>query len=82
MRKTNTKAIYREIDFIISNNSKTKYKIYPIEVKSSLRYTTASLDRFRDKFKSRIGGRYIIHPKHLSEKDGILCIPPYMAICL
>lgn len=25
-----------EIDFIISNNSKTKYKIYPIEVKSGM----------------------------------------------
>lgn len=71
-----------EIDFIISNNSKTKYKIYPIEVKSGVRYTTTSLERFREKYKSRIGGCYIIHPKNLSEKDGILCIPPYMAICL
>ncbi len=52
------------------------------EVKSSPRYTTASLDRFREKYKSRIGGCYIIHPKNLSEKDGILCIPPYMTICL
>lgn len=40
-----------EIDFIISNNSKTKYKIYPIEVKSGMRYTTESLHRFRGKFK-------------------------------
>ena len=71
-----------EIDFIISNNSKTKYKMYPIEVKSSGRYTTVSLERFREKYSSRIGGCYIIHPKNLSMKENILCIPPYMTICL
>lgn len=71
-----------EIDFIISNNSKTKYKIYPIEVKSSIRYSMASLLRFRDKYKERIGGCYIIHPRNLMIKDDILCIPPYMTICL
>ena len=72
-----------EIDFIISNNSKTKYKIYPIEVKSSARYSAASLLRFREKYESRIGECYIIHPKNLGvNKDGILCLPPYMAMCL
>lgn len=71
-----------EIDFIISNNSKTKYKIYPIEVKSGMRYTTESLHRFREKFKNRIGGSYIVHPRNLIEKDDVLCIPPYMVICL
>ncbi len=71
-----------EIDFIISNNSKTKYKIYPIEVKSGMRYTTESLHRFREKFKNRIGGSYIVHPRNLIEKDDVLCIPPYMVMCL
>ena len=71
-----------EIDFIISNNSKTKYKMYPIEVKSSVRYSIESLLRFREKFKSRIGGCYIIHPRNLLIKEDILCIPPYMTICL
>ncbi len=78
----NTHRNDMEIDFIISNNNKTKYKIYPIEVKSSSRYSTTSLLRFREKYKSRIGGCYIIHPRSLVEKDGILCIPPYMTICL
>ena len=71
-----------EIDFIISNNSKTKYKMYPIEVKSGNRYSTASLLRFREKYKQRIGCCYIIHPRNLTVKDDILCIPPYMTICL
>ena len=71
-----------EIDFIISNNSKTKYKMYPIEVKSGTRYTTDSLLKFREKYKARIGGCYIIHPRNLIINDDILCIPPYMTICL
>lgn len=71
-----------EIDFIISNNSKLKYKMYPIEVKSGKNYTTSSLLRFRDKFRERIGECYIIHPKNFMIKDEILCIPPYMTMCL
>lgn len=68
-----------EIDFLISNNNKLKYKIYPIEVKSSKKYSTVSLNRFKEKYKDRIGVCYIIHPKNLSIKDNVICIPPYMA---
>lgn len=71
-----------EIDFIISNNSKLKYKIYPIEVKSGKQYKTTSLNNFREKYKNRIGESYIIHPKNLIIKDGIICIPPYMTMML
>ena len=71
-----------EIDFLLSNNSKLKYKMYPVEVKSGNRYTTKSLLKFREKYHSRIGESYIIHPKNMSIKDGIICIPPYMTICL
>lgn len=71
-----------EIDFIISNNSKLRYKIYPIEVKSGTNYSVKSLLRFKEKFKNRIGECYIIHPRNLTYKEDILCIPPYMAICL
>ena len=71
-----------ETDFLISNNSKLKYKLFPIEVKSSKNYTTTSLLRFKEKFKQRIGECYIIHPKNLNIKDDVLCIPPYMTICL
>lgn len=71
-----------EIDFLISNNSKMKYKIYPIEVKSGKRYSTRSLEKFREKYKGRIGDCYVIHPRNLLIKDEILCIPAYMTICL
>lgn len=71
-----------EIDFIISNNNKLKYKIYPIEVKSTKKYSITSLERFKEKYSSRIGGCYVIHPKNLSVKDGITYLPAYMAMCL
>jgi len=71
-----------EIDFIISNNSKLKYKMYPIEAKSGKNYTTVSLDRFIEKYRSRIGESYIIHPRNLIIKDNIICIPSYMTFCL
>lgn len=71
-----------EIDFLLSNNSKLKYKMYPVEVKSGTRYTLKSLMRFKEKFGDRIGESYIIHPRNLILKDGVICIPPYMAICL
>ncbi|MBQ9207666.1 MAG: ATP-binding protein [Treponema sp.] len=71
-----------ETDFLISNNSKLKFKVFPIEVKSGRNYTTTSLERFGEKFKERIGSSYIIHPRNLTEKNGVLCIPPYMAMCL
>lgn len=71
-----------EIDFLLSNNSKTKYRVCPIEVKSGARYTTVSLERFREKYKKRIEKCYIIHPKNLSVRNDIVCIPPYMVFCL
>lgn len=71
-----------EIDFIVSNNSKLKFKIFPIEVKSSKKYMTTSLEKFVDKFKDRIGEAYVIHPKNLIVKDNVIGIPPYMTFCL
>lgn len=67
-----------EIDFIISNESKTKFKISPIEVKSSKNYSTTSLGGFTDLFGKRIDRRIIVHPKNYSKVDGIIRIPPYM----
>lgn len=71
-----------EIDFLISNNSKLKYKVYPIEVKSSERYTTKSLTRFAEHFRQRIGGCYVIHPKNLKVEGNTTYIPAYMTFCL
>lgn len=71
-----------EIDFILSNHSKLKYKIFPIEVKSSDKYTIRSLIRFKESFHQRIGESYVIHPKNLNVKDGVIYLPAYMTFCL
>lgn len=71
-----------EVDFLISNNSKLKYKIFPIEVKSSDRYSLKSLQKFDENFRERIGGNYVIHPKNLKIDSHITYVPAYMTFCL
>lgn len=71
-----------EIDFIISNGSKTKPKIFPIEVKSAKKYRTESLSKFIEMYRRRIGKAYIIHTKNLSVNGNIISIPSYMTMCI
>lgn len=70
-----------EIDFLITDPNKPT-KISPLEVKSSKRYKTSSLNKFKTKFKSRIGQSFLLHTKDLVVKDGICYLPIYMAIFL
>ena len=67
-----------EIDFLLSNESKTNFRVFPIEVKSSKNYTTTSLGRFKEVFGKKITTQYIIHPKNLMVDGEIIKIPPYM----
>lgn len=72
-----------EIDFLISNKSKTNFKLFPIEVKFGKKYSTISLERFIEKYRDRVDVAYIIHPKNLMFlNEKILCIPLYMVFCL
>ena len=71
-----------EIDFLLSNDSKTSFRIYPIEVKSSKNYTTISLEGFRTLFYGRIAESYIIHPKSYMHEGNIIKVPPYMYFCM
>lgn len=67
-----------EIDFMITNESKTNLKVYPIEVKSSQNYTTTSYDAFKKKFGKRIADSCIVHPKQFSIDETGMKVPPYM----
>ena len=67
-----------EIDFLLSNESKLNFKIFPVEVKSSKNYTTTSLDAFKNRFNIRIAKYIIIHPKNCSFSDEMDKYPPYM----
>ena len=63
-----------EIDFLISTGN----KICPIEVKSGNYRCHKSLDQFCEKFRSRIGNKYLVHTKDYKRENGINYIPVYM----
>ena len=67
-----------EIDFLIRRNG----EICPVEVKSGKYQRHASLDKFREKFKGRLGRAYILYSKDVMEKDGILHLPLFMSAFL
>ena len=63
-----------EIDFIISRLN----KICPIEVKSSGYRAHASLDRFCEKYSSRVLWKYLAYTKDYQKDKDIICLPMYM----
>lgn len=71
-----------EIDFLIVEpyeNAAMKYRVSPIEVKSSKHYRTVSLDKFKTKFDKKVGTRYVLHPKPLVVENDVVKLPIYMA---
>ena len=74
-----------EIDFLIIRPWKKASgcpRVMPIEVKSGSKYSTVSLDRFREKFSHRTGTACVIHPGQLRSSDELIELPLYMAHCL
>lgn len=68
-----------EVDFLISKPSVTSRKnICPIEVKSSPRYSLASLQKCMTKFEQYITTPIVLHTKDVEQKDGITYLPLYM----
>ena len=72
------RANHMEIDFLI----RKKRKICPIEVKSGVYRVHSSLDKFRTKFKGRIGQPYILYTKDIMIKEDVIHLPIYMAMFL
>ena len=70
-----SRANNMEIDFLIKQGN----KISPIEVKSAAYRRHSSLNKFTDKFDKRLGERYLLYPKDVMEKDGVIHLPLYMA---
>ena len=59
-----------------------KPRISPVEVKSSKRYGTKPLDRFKAKYGKRVGTQYVLHPKPFKVVEDRVYLPLYMAFCL
>lgn len=75
---TNERANNMEIDFLI----RKKRKICPVEVKSGVYRTHSSLDKFKTKFKGKIGQSYILYTKDVLIKEDVIHLPIYMAMFL
>ena len=67
-----------EIDFILQRGK----KIYPVEVKSAGYKTHVSLDRFMEKYRSRVGCGYLIYTKDLRKSDNIVALPAFLTPAL
>ena len=64
-----------EIDFLISRGD----KISPLEIKSSGYKAHKSLDKFCEKYSSRISTPYLLYTKDLRKEGSIVYLPIYMA---
>ncbi len=74
-----------EIDFLIVreyDNAAGKSRVSPLEVKSTNRYGTSSLDKFKKSFGKRVGTEYVLHPKQMKIEGDRVFLPLYMACCL
>jgi predicted AAA+ superfamily ATPase len=74
-----------EIDFLIVAgypNAALRARVCPIEVKSSKRFGTASLNKFKVLYGKQIGTQYVLCPKELTTDGDRVILPLYMAGCL
>lgn len=74
-----------EIDFLIVAgypNAAMRHRVSPVEVKSTTRYGTKSLDKFKERFSSRIGNQFVLHPGQLRHENDRIYLPLYMTALL
>ena len=70
------------VDFLVSkgyDDAAGRMRVSPVEVKSTKRYGTRSLEKFKAKFGSRVGTQYVLHPKPMSDEGDLVRLPLYMA---
>lgn len=74
-----------EIDFLLVRKREGisyKERISPVEVKSTTRFSTRSLDKFKMKFGSRVGVEFVLSPRALKVEGNRVFLPLYMSHCL
>lgn len=75
---TDNRENHMEIDFLI----RQKKKICPVEVKSGAYRKHSSLDKFKRKFRGKIGQAYILYTKDILIREDVVHLPLYMAMFL
>ncbi len=75
----NDKDSRMELDFLIAKSKITaRHNISPIEVKSTARYTTTSLNKCIKKYGNYLATPYVVHTADLKTENGIEYLPLYM----
>lgn len=70
-----------EVDFLIAReypNADMKIRVSPVEVKSSGRYSTIPLDKFKRLYGANVGTQFVLHPKPLKVEGDRVFLPLYM----
>jgi len=68
-----------QVDFLIQKEEVTsRHNISPIEVKSGTNYTLTSIKKCIKKFGQYLSTPYVLHPKDVEIKDGLVYLPLYM----
>ena len=67
---------------LLFRDKEERWKICPVEVKSSVYQAHSSLDKFRRKFSPFLGNAYILYTKDIMIKDNVIHLPIYMAMFL
>lgn len=81
-REQGSAADTMEVDFLIVrgfDDAAFKPRVSPVEVKSTNRYSTKSLDKFKAKYGKRVGTEYVLHPRQLHVEGDRVYLPLYMA---
>ena len=69
-----------EIDFLVAKSDlKRRHNILPVEVKSTGRYQTRSLDKFIARYGAFLDLPCILHTKDVERLGDRICLPLYMA---
>jgi len=72
-----------EVDFLIGKaDVTTRHNIVPIEVKSSNRFTTTSLDKCRKRFAEQVTDPIVLYTGDVERKDSVSYLPIYMTSLL
>jgi len=72
-----------EVDFLVGKAEvTTRHNIVPIEVKSSNRFTTSSLDKCRKRFAEQVTDPIVLYTGDVERKDSVSYLPIYMTSLL
>lgn len=75
-------SLRMNVEDIVIPSEEEHVEMFPIEVTSGTYRMHSSLDKFRNKFKGKLGQAYILYTKDILIKENVIHLPIYMAMFL